>query len=149
MGYKRRQKDLERKAKNRNPFAKSLSNAKYRQRVVQNKKLKLNKKKFQIIKLRTMQTNSEKNGAVWSKKNDSRITKVGFFLRLTRVDELPQLINVLNNKMSLIGPRPERPFFVEDLSKKIPNYYLRSQLKNELIHRHLLLLRKRYHISFL
>ncbi len=89
----------------------------------------LNKKEFQIIKLRTMKINSENNGAVWSKKNDSRITKMGFFLRLTRIDELPQLINVLNNKMSLIGPRPERPEIDIMLNKNIKDYFIRYNIK--------------------
>ena len=65
--------------------------------------------KFKIFKLRTMQIDAEINGAQWSKKNDNRITKVGKFLRKTRIDELPQLISVIKGDMSLIGPRPERP----------------------------------------
>ena len=89
----------------------------------------LNKKEFQIIKLRTMKINSEKNGAVWSKKHDSRITSIGYFLRMTRIDELPQLINVLNNKMSLIGPRPERPEIDIVLNNNIKNYFIRYNFK--------------------
>ena len=82
-------------------------------------------KKIQILKMRTMKMNAEVNGVQWSFKNDMRITKVGSFLRMTRIDELPQLFSVLNGDMSLIGPRPERPEIEIELSKHIPKYYLR------------------------
>ena len=68
---------------------------------------------------------AEKNGAVWSKKEDNRITAVGKFIRKTRIDELPQLWNVLKGEMSFIGPRPERPEFVKELENKIPHYSMR------------------------
>ena len=82
-----------------------------------------------IRKLRSMKINSENNGAVWANKNDKRITKVGRLIRKARIDELPQLINVLIGDMSLIGPRPERPQLEEKLNEKIPNYKLRHIIK--------------------
>jgi exopolysaccharide biosynthesis polyprenyl glycosylphosphotransferase len=84
---------------------------------------------FNIIKLRTMISSAEKDGAVWAEKNDSRITSFGKFLRKTRLDEIPQFINILRGEMSLIGPRPERPEFVEELEKEIPFYAIRHVIK--------------------
>ncbi|MEZ9789971.1 sugar transferase [Vibrio breoganii] len=75
---------------------------------------------FEIIKFRTMYQNAEAKGAAWATKHDPRITPVGRFLRKTRLDELPQLFNVLKGEMSLIGPRPERPVFYKTLEKEIP-----------------------------
>lgn len=75
---------------------------------------------FTILKFRTMVQNAEANGAVWAAENDSRVTRVGGWLRSTRLDELPQLWNVLKGEMSLLGPRPERPEFVQELSRSIP-----------------------------
>jgi len=86
-------------------------------------------KKIRIIKLRSMIINAENNGAQWAKKNDERITSIGFLLRKSRIDELPQLISVLKGEMSLIGPRPERPEFNKLLKEKIPYYGLRSLFK--------------------
>ena len=84
-------------------------------------------KLFYIYKLRTMVNDAEvKSGAVWASKNDNRITKVGMFLRKTRIDELLQFINVLKGDMSIIGPRPERPCFYQSLSKTIPMYQFRT-----------------------
>ena len=80
---------------------------------------------FEIIKLRTMKINAEEGGPQWSKIGDKRITKIGKILRLTRIDELPQLISVLKGDMSLIGPRPERPEIDKELKLNIPNYSLR------------------------
>lgn len=88
-----------------------------------------NGKLFRIFKFRSMQENAESNGAVWASKNDARVTNVGKFIRKTRIDELPQLINVLKGDMSFVGPRPERPEFVEDLAKEIPFYALRHHVK--------------------
>ena len=82
-------------------------------------------KVFTIYKLRSMKTNAEKEGIQWSSKNDKRVTIIGFWLRKTRIDELPQLFSVLKGDMSLIGPRPERPEFDAMLSKEITNYKLR------------------------
>ncbi len=84
---------------------------------------------FKIYKLRSMVVNAEKDGAVWAKKNDMRITAFGKFLRKTRLDEFPQFLNILKGEMSVIGPRPERPIFVEELSKKIPFYPTRHIIK--------------------
>lgn len=77
---------------------------------------------FRVHKLRTMGTNAEAGGPQWAAKNDVRVTRVGSFLRKTRIDELPQFLNVLKGEMSLIGPRPERLVFVRQLEKEIPNY---------------------------
>ena len=76
-----------------------------------------------------MRTDAEHQGVQWSSRSDPRITKVGSMLRITRLDELPQLWCVLTGSMSLIGPRPERPEFDEHLSQKIPYYSLRNQIR--------------------
>lgn len=85
---------------------------------------------FQMLKFRTMEVDAEKEtGPVWAKENDSRRTKVGAFLRRTSLDELPQLFNVIKGEMSLVGPRPERPNFVEEFRNRIPSYMLRHKIK--------------------
>jgi exopolysaccharide biosynthesis polyprenyl glycosylphosphotransferase len=85
---------------------------------------------FRIYKFRTMVSDAERRtGPVLASEFDSRVTPLGRFLRTTRLDELPQLINVLRGDMSLVGPRPERPFFVTEYEQKIPNYALRLQVK--------------------
>lgn len=84
---------------------------------------------FSIVKFRSMVTNAEKNGAVWALKNDTRITKFGKFLRKTRLDEIPQFWNILIGEMSLIGPRPERPEFVAELSAELPFYEIRHVIR--------------------
>ncbi|MFI8378775.1 exopolysaccharide biosynthesis polyprenyl glycosylphosphotransferase [Leeuwenhoekiella sp. NPDC079379] len=89
----------------------------------------LNGKLFTIIKLRTMVKNAESNGAQWAQKEDSRITPFGKILRNLRIDEIPQCINILRGDMSLIGPRPERPVFVKELSEKIAFYDIRHVVK--------------------
>ncbi len=90
----------------------------------------LNGESFNLLKFRSMTVDAEKEGQPeWAKEADPRITKVGGFLRRTRIDELPQLINVLRGQMSFVGPRPERPFFVEQLEEKIPFYRERHCLK--------------------
>jgi exopolysaccharide biosynthesis polyprenyl glycosylphosphotransferase len=89
----------------------------------------LNGKTFNIIKLRSMRTDAEKNGPQWAAKNDPRVTRVGQFIRKTRIDELPQLINILRGDMSLIGPRPERPMFTEQFDKEIPGFKKRLMVK--------------------
>jgi sugar transferase (PEP-CTERM system associated) len=86
-------------------------------------------KVFPIMKLRTMRVNAEAQGAVWAAEKDSRITRTGAFLRRARVDELPQLMNILRGEMSFVGPRPERPMFVKELAEKIPLYNERHMVK--------------------
>lgn len=86
-------------------------------------------KVFKIIKFRSMVSNAEKDGAVWAQKNDMRVTKFGRLLRKSRIDEIPQFINVLKGEMSLIGPRPERPEFVKQLENEIPYYAMRHVIK--------------------
>jgi len=89
-----------------------------------------NNRIFFLLKFRSMQENAEKDGVPqWASKNDTRITTVGRFIRKTRIDELPQLFNVLRGDMSFVGPRPERPQFVEDLTTKIQFYKLRQHIK--------------------
>lgn len=88
-----------------------------------------NGKKFMAVKLRSMYVNSESNGPQWAQKNDPRVTKVGKFMRKTRIDEIPQLINIFRGEMSFIGPRPERPEFIAKLEKKIPFYNERLLIK--------------------
>lgn len=86
-------------------------------------------KPFTLYKFRTMKVDAEKHGAQFAVKGDPRVTCIGRFLRKTRLDELPQLWNVLRGEMSLVGPRPERPEFIETLSAEIPNYINRLGLK--------------------
>ena len=83
-------------------------------------------RRFEVLKFRSMTQNAETEGqAIWAQQNDPRITRVGAFIRKTRIDELPQLINVLKGEMSFVGPRPERPEFVSGLIEEIPYYSLR------------------------
>ena len=85
---------------------------------------------YPVYKFRSMRTDAEKQGeAVWASKQDSRVTRVGSFIRKTRIDELPQIYNVLNGSMSFVGPRPERPEFVKELAKQIPYYHERHLVK--------------------
>ncbi len=93
-------------------------------------RIKQDGRPFNIYKFRSMVTNAEKDGvAQWASKNDSRITRVGKVIRKGRLDELPQLYNVLNGDMSFVGPRPERPEFVEKLAKAVPYYSERHRVK--------------------
>lgn len=89
----------------------------------------LNGRNFRIYKFRSMRQDAEKAGAQWATKNDARITRVGAFIRNTRLDELPQLYNVLSGSMSFVGPRPERPEFVSKLAEQIPFYDMRHKVK--------------------
>lgn len=86
-------------------------------------------KEFEVIKFRSMRSDAESNGAQWAQKDDPRVTRIGKFIRRTRIDELPQLINVLKGEMSLIGPRPERDVFIRELEQSIPYYRFRHSVK--------------------
>ena len=89
----------------------------------------LNGNKFKIYKLRSMYNDAEKDGHKWAEKKDSRITKVGAIIRKIRIDELPQLINIIKGEMAIIGPRPERPEFIEEFLKEIPDFNDRLAVK--------------------
>ena len=86
-------------------------------------------KPFPILKFRSMRPDAEKNGAKWASVNDDRVTKIGGFIRKYRIDELPQLFNIITGDMGFVGPRPERPEFVEKLVKEIPYYNQRHNVK--------------------
>ena len=86
-------------------------------------------RRFYIYKLRSMRTDAEKFGAQWAEKDDPRITKVGKFIRKTRIDEIPQLFNILKGDMGLIGPRPERPNFTVQFNEEIPGFINRLAIK--------------------
>ena len=90
----------------------------------------LDGKQFNLLKFRSMTVNAERNGtAVWATQNDSRVTKVGSVIRKCRIDELPQILNILKGDMRLVGPRPERPEFVNKLSQSIAMYTQRHSVK--------------------
>ncbi|WP_088012457.1 sugar transferase [Gottfriedia acidiceleris] len=89
----------------------------------------LNGKIFNIYKLRTMRMDAEINGPQWASTDDPRITKLGHFLRKTRIDELPQFVNVLRGDMSLVGPRPERAFFLVKFNHEVPGFTNRLTVK--------------------
>jgi len=89
----------------------------------------LNGKLFPVHKFRSMITDAEKGGAVWAQKDDVRVTRVGEFIRKVRIDELPQIFNVLKGEMAFVGPRPERPVFVQQLAESIPFYNERHRVK--------------------
>jgi exopolysaccharide biosynthesis polyprenyl glycosylphosphotransferase len=88
-----------------------------------------NSRPFTLYKFRTMRTDAERDGAQWSTKNDARVTPFGKFLRASHLDELPQLLNIAEGKLSFVGPRPERPEFVATLKEKIPYYEMRLLVK--------------------
>ncbi|HMQ79122.1 MAG TPA: sugar transferase [Ignavibacteria bacterium] len=88
-----------------------------------------NSRQFNMYKFRSMVKDAEEYGPEWAGENDPRITGIGRLIRMVYLDEIPQLINVLKNEMSIVGPRPERPFFVEKLSMEIPYYYKRLSVK--------------------
>lgn len=93
------------------------------------KRTGLNGKLFDIYKFRSMSTDAEKDGAQWAEKQDPRTTKVGSFIRKYRIDELPQLYNVLKGDMGFVGPRPERPQFSDEFEESIPYYNHRLNVK--------------------
>jgi lipopolysaccharide/colanic/teichoic acid biosynthesis glycosyltransferase len=84
---------------------------------------------YSMIKLRTMKKGAESDGAQWAKKKDSRVTKIGKFLRNWRIDEIPQFWNIIKGEMSVVGPRPERPEFQSELNEKVPFWYARNLVK--------------------
>jgi lipopolysaccharide/colanic/teichoic acid biosynthesis glycosyltransferase len=84
---------------------------------------------FTIYKFRSMRVDAEQGGARFAEENDPRVTRVGRFIRKTRIDELPQLANVLRGEMSMVGPRPERPVFVEQLDSQVPYFKQRLYVK--------------------
>jgi sugar transferase (PEP-CTERM system associated) len=87
-------------------------------------------KTFFVHKFRSMRTDAEKGGKPqWAQQNDPRITRIGNFMRKTRIDELPQILNVFKGEMSFVGPRPERPYFVEQLIEVVPYYNVRHSVK--------------------
>jgi exopolysaccharide biosynthesis polyprenyl glycosylphosphotransferase len=90
----------------------------------------LDGQRFRMLKFRTMRPDAEaETGPVWASADDPRRTRLGAFLRRTSLDELPQLVNVLRGEMSLVGPRPERPLFVQEFRTRIPGYMLRHKVK--------------------
>jgi exopolysaccharide biosynthesis polyprenyl glycosylphosphotransferase len=94
------------------------------------KRVGLRGRSFMLLKFRSMRVDAEAGGLPrWAARGDARVTRVGAFIRSTRIDELPQLLNVLRGDMSLVGPRPERPHFVEQLAELIPFYDKRSYVK--------------------
>ena len=89
-----------------------------------------NEKEFDVYKFRSMKRDAEAGtGPVWANADDNRVTRLGKFMRKTRLDELPQLINVIKGDMSFVGPRPERPYFVKKLKKDIPYFEMRTVVK--------------------
>jgi len=86
-------------------------------------------KSFLLFKFRSMCTDAEKDGPVWATEDDDRVTRVGNFIRKTRLDEIPQLINIFKGDMSFVGPRPERKYFIDQLKKEIPFYDQRFSVK--------------------
>ncbi|HHD92169.1 MAG TPA: exopolysaccharide biosynthesis polyprenyl glycosylphosphotransferase, partial [Candidatus Portnoybacteria bacterium] len=97
--------------------------------IYKQKRVGKNKKEFTLYKFRTMHQKAEENGPQWAQTNDPRITFIGRLLRQTHIDELPQIINVIKGQLSLVGPRPERPEFTNQLEKQIPYYSLRHLIK--------------------
>lgn len=97
--------------------------------IYRQKRVGLNNQEFWIYKFRSMSQDAEANGAVWAQKKDPRVTTIGKFIRKTRIDELPQLYNVLKGEMSVIGPRPERGIFIEEFTKEIPLFSIRTKVK--------------------
>ena len=84
---------------------------------------------FELLKFRSMPLDAEKDGPVWNTNSDRRATRLGRFLRRSSLDELPQFLNVLRGEMSVVGPRPERPVFIEQFKARIPRYNLRHKIK--------------------
>ncbi|MEA4961768.1 exopolysaccharide biosynthesis polyprenyl glycosylphosphotransferase [Lutispora sp.] len=88
-----------------------------------------NGRQFKIYKLRSMYIDAEKDGPQWAQNHDARVTKIGRCIRKTRIDEIPQFINIIKGDMSIVGPRPERPYFIDEFCKEIPEYNYRLAVK--------------------
>lgn len=97
--------------------------------IFKQERLGLNGKPFIMYKFRSMRLDAEENGPQWADKNDDRCTKLGKFLRKTRLDELPQVLNILSGEMSVVGPRPERAYFYDKFEEYIPDFRDRLQVK--------------------
>lgn len=97
--------------------------------IYKQERLKKDGEPFMVYKFRSMRTDAEKDGAQWASSNDDRVTSVGKFIRKTRIDELPQLFNILWGDMSIVGPRPERPVFYDEFEKTIPDFRKRLAVK--------------------
>ena len=97
--------------------------------IYKQERIGLNGKKFYIYKLRSMIIDAEKEGAIWAQTNDKRVTTIGKFIRKTRIDELPQIWNILNGDMHIIGPRPEREVFIHEFLKLLPDFNDRLVIK--------------------
>lgn len=97
--------------------------------IFRQERLGLGGRNFQILKFRSMRGNAEANGPMWAEKDDCRTTKVGRFLRKSHLDELPQLLNILKGDMTIVGPRPERPYFYDKFEKYIPDFGCRLNVK--------------------
>lgn len=97
--------------------------------IYKQKRVGINNKEFNIYKIRSMVSNAEAKGAQWATKNDARVTRIGKFIRKTRIDELPQFFNILKGDMTIIGPRPEREVFYKEFEKEIFNFRDRLLIK--------------------
>ena len=97
--------------------------------IYRQKRLGKNGKPFTLFKFRSMYQDAETNEAIWAKRRDNRVTRVGKWIRIFRIDEIPQLFNVFRGDMSIVGPRPERPEFVNELENEIPYYFIRHSVK--------------------
>lgn len=97
--------------------------------IFRQERLGLNGRSFNILKFRSMRCDAEANGPMWAEKDDDRTTKVGRFLRKSHLDELPQLVNILRGEMTIVGPRPERPYFYDKFERYIPDFRCRLNVK--------------------
>ena len=97
--------------------------------IYRQERLGLNGREFMIWKFRSMYPDAETEGPVWAEKDDGRVTRIGRHLRKSRLDELPQLINILRGDMTIVGPRPERHFFYDEFEKDIPDFRVRLRVK--------------------
>lgn len=129
VGINRRSRDRRQSSRSTGEERARQEDRRDRSRAQEQRRVVAEGRPFTIYKLRTMYVNSESDGIRWAQKNDKRITRVGGFLRLTRLDEFPQFYNVLKGDMSVIGPRPERPPFITMLRGEVPGYLDRLRFK--------------------